>query len=161
MIVYILSESWLYSSLNWRHSVSLAVLSWVLVPIFLGPIMFIVCAIVQYARDGFERGVLTSVGEIIQRRQAQLSQQLTEARGAYINGRLNHIAQDRSTTPNVYETPRRASVHMPTAYYHSPTSLNGVNSIVSGATEEQSEHESTGIFQRTYGWLRSWWTTQP
>lgn len=62
-IVYIRSDRWLYSALSWSDS-SRAAIAWTCGPLFVGPCCFLLCAFVQYIRDGRTRGMCTHASDI-------------------------------------------------------------------------------------------------
>lgn len=162
MTVYVLTHSWEYSSLNWTRSIGLSALTWICGCVFLGPVMFLICALIQYVRDGATRGIFTSaidIGQASNTHQVEAGTSALVARGAYIRGALAQFALNAPPASGP-QTPTRPSV----STHQTPAAPNGrarTASFDTTSNEELAHPPPSGVMGQIGGWLRSWWLSQP
>ena len=114
MALYIAYQQWEYPVLSRTRSLPLAMLSWLGLPLLLGPGCFLLAAAVQYGRDGATRGVFTSPVDIgaCMAAHAHAERSVLHSRGEYIHGALQRYASDSDAATGAapLRTPARGSI---------------------------------------------------
>lgn len=173
--VQIRGHRWEYSSLNPDRSESIAIVAWICGLLFLGPGCFLACALVQYTRDGWTRGVFTSavdIGEAHAQATSQLEQaSILHSRGMYIQGALARFARDADDgaggdppdTPVQLQADRSPQPPRRNPSLNDSSSSSSASELSIEYSNQQGQSQSMfgSLASNSMGWLRSWWIAQP
>jgi len=96
LVLFICTSRWEYRVLDWTNhggdGLTKAVAAWVAGPICLGPVCFLLAALVQYLRDDCQRGIFTEPRVIGSRAAARRAAQSQLERADFVSGELKSYA---------------------------------------------------------------------